>query len=128
MSRAPSGNRRIPRSFMRRAVYSFLLIAIVVVIGILGMHALEGMSYLDAFYFISMLATGEGPSFTPATVGGKVFASLMAFVSVGTTITALLFLFGPFFGRILRVGVEKIEEVEKEIEHRRDKETEESSG
>ena len=108
--------RRVPRSFLTRAVYSFLLIALVVAVGTLGMHAIEGLSYLDAFYFTSMIATGQGPNYTPATALGKVFAALLAFVSVGTVIAALVFLFGPFFGAVLRTGIEKIEEeAEKEL-------------
>jgi hypothetical protein len=109
--------RRIPRSFLTRAIYSFALIALVVIIGTVGMHQLEGLPYLDSFYFTALLATGEGPSFTPVTVGGKLFAGVFAFVSVGTTVTALLFLFGPFFGSVIKMGLEMIEEeAEKEKE------------
>ena len=79
-------------------------------IGTIGMHALEGLSWLDAFYFMSMLATAQGPATQPATVAGKLFASCMAFVSVGSAITALGFLFGPFLGQLWRIGVEKVEE------------------
>lgn len=119
---APRGGevRRIPRSFWRRAVYSFLLIAAIVVIGTLTMHALEGWSYLDSFYFTSFIATGQGPPGNLAVndAGGKIVASVLAFVSVGTVITALLFLFGPFLGRVVRAGEEKVEEIEHEIENR----------
>lgn len=108
--------RRIPRSFTRRAIYSFLLIALVVLVGRVGMHVIEGLSYLDSFYFTSMLATGQGPNYTPVTDGGKIFAALLAFVSVGAVITALVFLFGPFFGAVLRTGMEKMEdEAEREL-------------
>jgi len=76
---APRGGevRRIPRSFWRRAVYSFLLIAAIVVIGTLTMHALEGWSYLDSFYFTSFIATGQGPPGNLAVndAGGKIVAS-----------------------------------------------------
>jgi len=114
---AAKRRRKIPHSFFTRAVYSFGLIALVVGIGTMGMHLLEGLSYLDSFYFTALLATGEGPNFTPVTVGGKVFAGLLAFVSVGTVITSLLFLFGPFFGSVLKLGLERIEEeAEKEKE------------
>jgi len=118
---APRGGevRRIPRSFWRRAVYSFLLIAAIVVIGTLTMHALEGWSYLDSFYFTSFIATGQGPgNLAVNDAGGKIVASVLAFVSVGTVITALLFLFGPFLGRVVRAGEEKVEEIEHEIENR----------
>jgi hypothetical protein len=117
MTMAARRRRRIPRSFFRRAVYSFAAIVLVMAVGILGMHYFEGLSYLDSFYFTAMLATGEGPTYTPVTVGGKLFAGLIAFVAVGTVITALVFLFGPFFLSLVREGLEKVEEeVEKEKE------------
>jgi uncharacterized oligopeptide transporter (OPT) family protein len=108
----------IPRSFWVRAVYSFALIAAVVLAGTLAMHAIEGWSYLDSFYFTSFIATGQGPpsNLQPVSSLGKVFSSFLAFVSVGTVITALLFLFGPFLGRLLKAGEEKLEEVEREVE------------
>ncbi|HUI23416.1 MAG TPA: hypothetical protein VLY82_03375 [Nitrososphaerales archaeon] len=111
----------IPKSFLVRAAYSFALIAAVVLIGTLAMHAIEGWSYLDSFYFTSFIATGQGPpsNLQPASSLGKVFSSLLAFVSVGTVITALLFLFGPFLGRLLKAGEEKLEEVEREVEGKR---------
>jgi len=82
------------------------------------MHAIEGWSYLDSFYFTSFIATGQGPpgNLQPGSALGKVFSSVLAFVSVGTVITALLFLFGPFLGRVLRAGEKKLEEVEREVE------------
>jgi len=90
----------------------------VVIIGTLAMHAIEGWSYLDSFYFTSFIATGQGPpgNLQPASALGKAFSSVLAFVSVGTVITALLFLFGPFLGSVLKAGEDKLEEVEKEVE------------
>ncbi|HYC11799.1 MAG TPA: potassium channel family protein [Nitrososphaerales archaeon] len=110
--------RRIPKSFLERAVYSFLLIAAVVLLGTMVMHSIEGWSYVDSFYFTSMIATGQGPpaNLDPQSAFGKVFTSLLAFISVGTVVSALLFLFGPFFGRVFRLSVERIEEAEKEHE------------
>lgn len=109
---------RIPRSFWERAAYSFFLIAAIVVIGTVTMHAIEGWSYLDSFYFTSFIATGQGPpgNLVVNDAAGKLVASVLAFVSVGTVITALLFLFGPFLGRVIRAGEEKVEEIEKEFE------------
>ena len=87
------------------------------------MHAIEGWSYLDAFYFTSFIATGQGPpsNLVVNDAAGKVFSSVLAFVSVGTVITALLFLFGPFLGQVIRAGEEKVGELEKEIEGREGK-------
>jgi len=98
------------RSPWRRAAYSFVLLTLVMGAGTIGMHLIERMSYLDAFYFMSMIATAQGSAVTPASAAGKLFASLMAFISVGSTVTALGFLFGPFFGRLWKIGAERFEE------------------
>jgi voltage-gated potassium channel len=115
----PASRRRIriPSSIWRRAVYAFALIVAVVLLGTLAMHAIEGWSYLDSFYFTSFIATGQGPpgNLQPDSPLGKVFSSILAFVCVGTVISALLFLFGPFLGRVFREGEEKLEEVEREV-------------
>ena len=109
--------KRRSRSFWHRAAYSFGLIVGIVLIGTFGMHLIEGWSYLDSFYFTSFLATGQGPpgNLVVNDPSGKVFSSILAFVSVGTVITALLFLFGPFLGRLLREGEETLEKIEKEL-------------
>lgn len=96
-------------SSLRRGLYSFTLVALVMFIGTWGMHKIEKLSYLDAFYFMSMIATAQGPTFAPMTAAGKIFASLMAFISVGVVVAALGFLFGPFFGKLFKVGFEKFE-------------------
>lgn len=106
------------RSPIRRAVYSFLLVAVVMVVGTLGIHHIERMTYVQAFYFMSMIATAQGPPvFGPVTPAGMIFTSIMSFVSVGAVVTALGFLFGPFFGRLWRVGVIKLEEELEHIKH-----------
>jgi len=117
-ARIQAHRNTIPRSFWKRALYSIALIGAVVLVGTLAMHAIEGWSYLDSFYFTCFIATGQGPpgSLQPASPVGKVFSSVLAFVSVGTVITALLFLFGPFLGRVLKAGEERIEKVERELE------------
>lgn len=97
-------------SSARRAMFSAVMILIVMSLGTLGMHHIENMSYMDAFYFTSMIATGQGSTFTPATAAGKVFASAMAFISIGVVVASLGFLFGPFFGKLWRLGVIKLEE------------------
>lgn len=102
-------------SFFKRALYAIALVASVLIIGTLGFHYIEHYSYVNAFYFVSMLATAEGPAVTPVTALGKIFASVIAFVSVGSVIFALGFLFGPFFGKLLRMEERKLKRDEKEI-------------
>lgn len=98
------------RSTTKRAAFSFLLVATVMSIGTLGIHKIERYTLIDSFYFMSMIATAQGPPFAPATTAGKLFASFMAFLSVGTVVAALGFLLGPFFGKLWKIGVEKLEE------------------
>ena len=109
---------RIPKSIWIRALYSFVVVAGIVLLGTVEMHLLEGWSYLDSLYFTSFLATGQGPpgNLIPTSDVSKLFVSVLAFVSVGSVITSLLFLFGPFLGEVFRAGEERIEEFEKEVE------------
>ena len=97
------------RSASKRGLFSFLIVTVVMTVGTFGMHFLEGLSYLDSFYFISMIATAQGPTLTPLTAAGKIFAALMSFVSVGAVVASLGFLFGPFLGQLWKIGVEVIE-------------------
>ena len=98
------------RSPWKRGAYSLVLVVSVMTVGTVGMHVIQKMSCLDAFYFMSMIATAQGPPAAPATPAGKLFASFMAFISVGTVVASVGFLFGPFFGRLWRIGVERLEE------------------
>ena len=95
---------------LKRGMLSLALVSFIVIVGTLGMHFFEGMSYLDSFYFISMIATAQGSAITPVTVMGKIFASFMAFISVGFVVAALGFLFGPFLGKLFHIGARHFEE------------------
>jgi hypothetical protein len=91
------------------------LVAVVMVVGMVGLHYLEGLSYLDAFYFMSMLATTQGPLNEPATAVGKVFVAIMAFVSVGSVVAALAAVFGPFWMGLWKAATTLKEELREEI-------------
>ncbi len=99
----------------RRALFSFLLVAAVLAFGTIGFHLIEHYSYVNSFYFVSMLATAEGPATTPVTAVGKIFASVIAFVSVGAVIFALAYIFGPFIAKVAGLGEKKLEKEEKII-------------
>lgn len=91
----------------KRGIYSCALVTGVLALGTVGFQRLEGLSTIDAFYLTSMIATAQGPSQTPASSAGKLFASLMAFLSIGTVVTAAGFLFGPFLGELWKIGHER---------------------
>ena len=108
----PNPTRPHSHSALHRALYCFSLAAAVLLFGTLGMHWIEKFSYIDAFYFTSMIATGQGPApnMTPVTAFGKIFTCLLAFVSVGSMVASLGFLFGPFLGKLFHVSLGKLED------------------
>src|SRR3989442_3811739 len=101
--------------FKRRALFSVVILAVVMAIGTIGMMFLEGWDPVTSFYFMALLATAEGPALSPLTVAGKLFASLMAFVSIGAAISAITFTFGPLFGSVLKEGFAYIEKEEEKL-------------
>jgi hypothetical protein len=100
----------------RRVFYAFSGIIVVMVVGIIGFHQIEGMDWVNAVYFESMLATGQGPPLTLNTDAGKIFASIMAFVSVGSVITALVVTLIPLISQLWREGWEHAERDVKSLE------------
>ena len=104
--------------FKKRAFYSIVVLAIVMAIGTIGMMVLEGWDSVTSFYFMALLATAEGPAEAPATAAGKIFASVMAFFSIGAAISAITFTFGPLFGSILKEGITYVEKEEDKIKTR----------
>jgi H+/gluconate symporter-like permease len=93
-------------------------------IGTVGVKILDGYGWIYSFYFMSMVATGQGP---PNGVNGsyaQIFVSIMAFISVGTLITSIGVIFGPFFGYLFHKGVRFSEERIKRLEEERKKEKE----
>ena len=118
----PSSRTRLTRTALRRLFWAILGIGLILVLGTVGFHLVAGLSPVDSFYFESMLATGQGPPFPLTTNGSKIFASIMAFVSVGSVVSTLLFAVGPVVRRFWREEVERIEEgarhLEQEVERR----------
>jgi voltage-gated potassium channel len=103
-------------SRIRRVFYAVSAIIVVMVIGTVGFHQIEGMSWVNAVYFESMLATGQGPPIPLNTDAGKLFASVMAFISVGSVITALVVTLSPIIAQLWREGLEKVEREAKVLE------------
>jgi len=89
-----------------------MAVVVVMTIGTAGTKILTGWTWIDSFYFMSMVATAEGPPNAPPNFWSKVFISVMAFVSIGTLISAIGILFGPFLGYVLHKGARFAEEVE----------------
>ena len=98
-----------PSSNKRRAFYALSGIAVVMVVGIVGFRYIEDMRWVDALYMESMLATGQGPPIPLNTDAGKIFASIMGFVSVGTVFTSLVVTLVPIVAQLWKEGLERVE-------------------
>ena len=111
-------------SSRRRAFYSLMLVVGIMLIGMTGIRHFEHFSVTDSFYFTSMIVTGQGPvgPLSPTTPAGKIFTAFLAFISVGTMVTALGFFFGPFLGKLWKVGIIKFEAELEHLKHREKKE------
>jgi hypothetical protein len=106
----------------RRLVYALAGILVVLVAGSIGFHLVAGLDAVDSVYFESMLATGQGPPFSLTTDNAKIFASIMAFVSVGSVVSTLLFAVGPVVRQVWHNSLVFVEEevrtLESDFEHR----------
>ena len=75
------------------------------------MMGLEGWDIVTSFYFISPLATAEGPCAITDDRGGQDLLVPHGVRPIGAAISAITFTFGPLFGSILK---EEFTYVEKE--------------
>ena len=99
----------------RRALLAILAIATVMIVGVVGTKMLTGWAWIDSFYFMSMVATAQGPPNAPPNFWAKIFVAIMAFVSIGTLITSIGVIFGPFLGYLFHKGVTYAEKEEEKI-------------
>ena len=97
----------------RRALIAIVAVIVVMAVGTVGTRLLTGWAWIDSFYFMSMIATAQGPPNAPPNFWSKIFVAIMAFISIGTLITAIGTIFGPFLGYLFHKGTRF---AEKELE------------
>lgn len=88
-----------------RTLWALLAIFVVMTVGTVGMKELTGWRWIQSFYFMAMVATAEGPPEAPPGIAAPIFAAVMAFVSIGTLITATGVIFGPYLGYLFHKGM-----------------------
>ncbi len=93
------------RLFLRRLFNHFLValgfVVLALLIGILGYHLTEGLSWLDSLLNASMLLGGMGPVDQLHTVAGKLFASFYALFSGVVFLVVASVLVAPVAHRVL---------------------------
>ena len=84
---------------VRNSVIGALMILIALLIGMIGYHHYETMSWVDAYCNAAMILSGMGPVSTLQTTGGKIFAGSYALFSGLTFIAIIGVIFAPIFKR-----------------------------
>jgi hypothetical protein len=85
----------------RSAGLGLLVVALALGIGMIGYHAFEPMSWVDAFVNAAMILSGMGPVSSLQTDGGKFFAGCYALFSGLAFLTSLGIIFAPAVHRFL---------------------------
>lgn len=88
--------------FLKHLGVSTPLLGFSLLIGVLGYHFIEGMSWVDAFLNAAMIMGGMGPASELHTSSGKIFASCYALYSGLFLIAVTGYLLIPFLHRILK--------------------------
>ncbi len=96
----------LPRSkfFLRLVKFALLSIGLIVfslIVGILGYHLTEGLSWIDAFLNAAMLMGGMGPVSVLHTDAGKLFAGMYALYCGFILIVSVAVFLAPIFHRFL---------------------------
>jgi hypothetical protein len=85
----------------RHVLMGLGLVAVCLGAGMLGYHAFEKMSWIDAFVNASMILSGMGPVTELKTDGGKLFAGCYALFSGLAFIVMIGVIFAPVIHRAL---------------------------
>lgn len=83
----------------RNIIFGLIFIAMALFVGMLGYHAFEHMSWIDAFVNASMILSGMGPLTPLETFSGKLFAGLYALFSGLAFIAIVVLIFSPVVRR-----------------------------
>lgn len=103
----------LARRLLRSALIASGFIVGALGLGMVGYHAFEDLSWLDAFLNASMILAGMGQVNELHTTSGKVFAGCYAIFSGVMFLTTIVVLLGPVAHRFLHRMHLEIEPEEK---------------
>ncbi len=84
-------------------LFSLILVAFSLGIGILGYHYLGHLSLLDSFHMSCMILTGMGPVAEMTTSAAKIFSSVYALYSGVAFLSIAAVFFAPIIHRFLHI-------------------------
>ena len=100
--RQPLASRKVfARRLALNGLIGMLLLAFSLVIGMLGYHFLESLSWIDSLLNAAMILGGMGPVSDMQTNAGKIFASFYAIYSGVILLASVGILIAPIFHRFL---------------------------
>ncbi len=100
--RQPLASRKVfARRLALNGLIGMLLLGFSLVVGMLGYHFLENLSWIDALLNASMILGGMGPVNPLQTNAGKIFASFYAIYSGVVLLASVGVLAAPIFHRFL---------------------------
>lgn len=85
---------------IRSVCAGLLFITFALLIGMIGYHLTENMSWVDAFANASMILSGMGPFGPMQTTAGKIFAGIYALFSGLVFILGMGIIFAPVVHRL----------------------------
>jgi hypothetical protein len=96
----------LPREkfLLRVAKYGLISIGLIIfslIVGMIGYHGFEGLSWVDAFLNSAMLMGGMGPVSALQTNAGKIFAGIYALYCGMVLLIAVAIFAAPIFHRFL---------------------------
>lgn len=83
----------------RNLLIGLLLAAVSLVIGMIGYHHFEKMTWVDAYVNSAMILSGMGPVSSLQTTGGKLFAGTYALFCGIVFLAAIALVFAPILHR-----------------------------
>ncbi len=106
----------LPHFFLRLGRYGLfciILIAISVMIGMVGYHNFNLLSWIDSFYMAAMILTGMGPVSEMKTDQAKFFSAFYALYSGIAFLSITAVFFAPIIHRVLHILQVDVEEDRK---------------
>ena len=109
--------RQFLARLMRHIIFASGVVAVSLGIGVVGYHAFESLSWIDALLNASMILGGMGPVDPIHTTGGKLFASFYSLFSGILFLVVVGIIVAPFAHRIMhRMHMEEQEQGDEDEE------------
>ena len=86
---------------LRYSLFSFLMVAFSLLLGVMGYMSTEGLSFMDALLNASMILTGMGPVTPMTNDSSKLFASFYALYSGIAFLTIIGLFIAPIAHRFM---------------------------